>query len=249
MLKKGKKKPNNYWTKERCSEVAKNFEYIGDFTKQESAAYSAAHKKGFLYEITSHMKFKNNKFKRMIYAFEFPDNHVYIGLTMNKERRFRDHLTENKSAVKQHIDKTSLIPIVKEISNYIPATEAQKLEFDTIEKYKEDNWIILNTAKPGALGGSIIKWDYDKCKKAAEKYPNRSSFAKANHAASNWSIKNGWIDDFFPVKIKSWNYDNIKEAAKECKTRKQFGIKYHRAYEVARINKWLDEFYPKNKTI
>jgi hypothetical protein len=119
-------------------------------------------------ELEAHFIPLGNAFKRMVYVFEFPDNTAYVGLTYNEERRKGAHLGSEKSPVFKHIQQTGKYPefyrlvrnddgeIVKtEDLNYIEAVDAQKLEHDALEKYKEDGWKVHNIAKTGALGGGI----------------------------------------------------------------------------------------------
>lgn len=53
-----KKKPgtNGYWTKERCMESARSFEYKVDWQKSEPAAAGAARRKGWYLDCVQHMK-------------------------------------------------------------------------------------------------------------------------------------------------------------------------------------------------
>ncbi len=41
------------------------------------------------------MEIIGNKFKRCIYAYEFSDNYVYVGLTLNLDKRNNRHLKKN----------------------------------------------------------------------------------------------------------------------------------------------------------
>ena len=56
------KKPNGYWTKERCQEVAMQYEKKAIFQNTEFSAYNAAFKNGWLDEITAHME-RNTQWK------------------------------------------------------------------------------------------------------------------------------------------------------------------------------------------
>jgi len=52
------KKPNGYWTKQRCMEVAASFTDLQEFLKTQATVYRAAIKNGWLPEVTGHMKQK-----------------------------------------------------------------------------------------------------------------------------------------------------------------------------------------------
>lgn len=50
------RKPNGYWTKERCIEEAKKYQTSGDWQKTSSSSYIYARKNNWLDECTKHMK-------------------------------------------------------------------------------------------------------------------------------------------------------------------------------------------------
>lgn len=61
------------------------------------------------------------------------------------------------------------------------------------------------------------------------------------------SLKNGWIDEFFPKSSTKrgktfWTYETCKEEAKKYDNIRDFSIKSSRAYRVSLDNGWLDEF-------
>lgn len=49
------RKPDGYWTKEKCSESAKKYQTISAWSKAEGNAYDAAKRNGWVRDITSHM--------------------------------------------------------------------------------------------------------------------------------------------------------------------------------------------------
>ena len=68
------------WDKESCRKEALKYTSRTDFENNSSGAWAAANKKGWLDEICLHMEVLGNLFQRCIYAFEFSDNYVYVGL-------------------------------------------------------------------------------------------------------------------------------------------------------------------------
>jgi isopentenyldiphosphate isomerase len=57
------KKPNGYWTKEKCKDIAEKYITKTDFMKNDRKAYDTSYNKGWLNEICSHMKNKKNNIK------------------------------------------------------------------------------------------------------------------------------------------------------------------------------------------
>ena len=112
-------------------------------------------------EAYAHMETLGNRRYRMIYAYEFPDHSVYVGLTFDYKKRGRDHAIDQNSAVNKHIKETELTPVRKSLTDYLPVKEAQKMEGQYVEKYRSEGWMILNVAKTGSTGAIYSKTDYE----------------------------------------------------------------------------------------
>ena len=85
---------NLRWTKEKCLEEALKYNSRTDFFNSNGSAYNRSIRNGWLDEICSHMMVIGNLKKRAIYCFEFEDNHVYVGLTYNINKRRNEHLNK-----------------------------------------------------------------------------------------------------------------------------------------------------------
>lgn len=172
-----------------------------------------------------------NRYKRFVYAYEFPNNVVYVGLTSNKEGRHLQHLQYKNSPVYKYSVKTKLTPVYKSISKtYITAEGAQKLEDKTIKVYREKGWRVLNSAKAGGLGWSEVKWTFENCQKEAQKYKTRSEFIDNSPGAYAAARKNNWMqicDHMIYRRLPkgTWTYESCKQTALLCKTRTEFKLK------------------------
>ena len=189
---------NNYWTKERCYIEALKYTTKKDFILNSNKSYRAALKKGWIDEICEHMIKLGDRYLRCIYAIEFEDNSVYIGLTYNIDKRFKDHITDvvyNKSSVLTHIKKTGLVPIVKQLSDYINITDASILEGEKEKEYANGGWIILNKIKCGGVGGNIRKWTKENCMAIAMQFSSRKNFRKEYPSVYSTCQKNKWLDE------------------------------------------------------
>lgn len=145
---------NINWTIDLCKLEAINYKTRSEFKNNSYNAYDAARRNNWLDDICSHMNRINGLlFPRIIYAYEFEDNSVYVGLTKNFKIRHSNRHKKLNDAVTIHINKTNFKPNIKFLTNFIPAEEAQKLEQFYIDKYKSEKWIILNKIKGGSLGG------------------------------------------------------------------------------------------------
>lgn len=154
--------PKNYWTKELCQLEAKKYQYRYEFQKKSIGAYKSAFNNSWLDEICSHMVSAGNIMKRCIYVYEFSDNSAYIGLTYNINNRHNKHINDKKSSVYRKLSENINYNLIQ-LTDYINIEESRILEKFHIERYKTNNWNILNIAKAGSVGGCIKKvYDYIK---------------------------------------------------------------------------------------
>lgn len=235
------KKPNNYWTKERCKLEALRYNSKKDFKKNNSGAFSAAYKyHKCLDEICSHMKKIGNEHKRCIYAYEFSDKSVYVGLTYNIDVRNQKHL--KRGTVYNYIQKNPEY-ILKQLTDYLMLDDAIKMENNYVMEYSKNNWNILNKVKTGGLGNCKKKWTKENCKIEALKYEHRNEFCKNNSGAYRASLKNGWLDEICEHMINrtNWSKNNCEIEALKYKSRFEFSKKCKPAYMSALNNNWLNE--------
>ncbi|MFM2392578.1 MAG: Vibrio phage [Bacteroidota bacterium] len=187
------------YTKELCHQEALKFLYKRDFRKKSLLIYTASIRNGWFEEITSHMKNIGNDFYKLVYVYEFTDNHVYIGLTYDEEKRYNEHMNDTRSAVYKHLIKSSLTPKYFTVSDYISTEDAQELEHTTRLNYLNNNWIVLNTAKTGkgigSVGGNNLKWTLEACKKEASKHKKYKDFVFYSKGAYNSAKCNKWLSE------------------------------------------------------
>ncbi len=238
------KTPNHYWTKEKCHEEALKYHTKKEFSINSPKARKYAYKNGWLDEICLHMIKLGNRMFRCVYAYEFPDNHVYVGLTYNIHVRNLNRINDPNDQVTKHINKTQQTPIIKQITDYISVNEASKLENIYIENYKNDGWIILNKAKGGGIGGGHIIWDKNVCKIEALKYKTRSEFENNSLGAYSAARKNLWLDEICShmfLMCVHWTKEMCIKEASKCKTKTEFRENSPNAYAASYLSGWMDE--------
>jgi predicted GIY-YIG superfamily endonuclease len=184
-----------HWTKELCRIESLKFKNKQEFRRKQSGAYNYAHKNRFLNEICQHMTPTGNEYKRCIYAAEFNDGFVYIGLTYNFQRRIIQHLNCNNSGVYEHMTKYQLTPNFKQLCDYQDVSVAKKLEGEYVEIYTIEGWKVLNKAKTGAVGGNKRYWTKHLCKLVALKYSTRHEFKLKSSGVYSTAVKNKWLND------------------------------------------------------
>ena len=164
-----KLKPKGYWTKEKCLEESIKYNTKTDWVKNSNNSYSAAFKNNWIDYCSSHMIKLGTNQNRVIYSFEFENNHVYVGLTYLPESRKKYHLTNTNSTVFKYILKTNLIPEFKILTIFIKKEIASIQEGEILTEYIRNNWTSLNKLKTGGLGGDSFIWTENKCLEEAKK--------------------------------------------------------------------------------
>lgn len=240
---------NFKWTKERVREVCLSCNSRKEFHTKHRRAYNAAVRNNYLDEICSHM-IVNTIPDRCVYSYEFSDNSVYIGLTYDIKNRYNRHMNDENSSVNIHMKETKLIPLLKQLTEFIDIEKSKEMENFYLNKYKNDGWNILNKAKTGSVGGITLIWTKEKCLEIARKCENRSEFWDNYSGAVNACKKNGWMKDVHHIikcKTKEKNYWNnyqncLNEAIKQ-KTRTNFRRYGSGAFSSSVKNGWKDKIY------
>ena len=239
-----------YWTYDKCKEVSLKCESKIELEKLYGSAYNSIHKNKW-FGLFSHFKVIGNKYKRLIYVYEFSDNHCYIGLTGNMKHRNRQHLGKDlNSSVYRYTIVSGLKPNLHIKTEYISVEKAILLESKILNEYKENGWLILNKIKTGGIGSKNIKWNIEECKKESKKYNKIIDFQRGSKSCYNSSLKNGWIDEicFHMKRCKTKNgYWDDKELcrveSKKYRNKKDFYKGCWSAWSYSKKNGWLDEFF------
>jgi hypothetical protein len=252
------------WTKEACHFEALKYQTRGDFFVKSLSAYSAAHKRGWLDEICSHMVMQRNsndtwktkeacmaEAKKYRYRAQFlkeasgcawacRTNGWYQEVTAHMEDGKKLNIEKNRKWTKETCIETA--------KKYSSRSTFAKGDASAWNAARVHNWLD-EVCSHMELRIEHGKWStYDACKKEAAKYTTRSEFCKMSPGAYASARKNGWLEDIcvHMPKVSDWsNKDAVaKEAAKYHK-RSQFEIGSSGAYNSARKNLWLDELFPK----
>jgi predicted GIY-YIG superfamily endonuclease len=299
-------KPYGYWTKERCHQEALKYIYRKKFKHGSTSAYTRAQKKGFLDEICSHMIPAASIMKRFVYAYEFADKCVYVGLSHNVKKRNNQHLNRKKSAVYKHCLKCKDYKLIYITNEPIDMIEASNLETSTAMKYQEEGWTLLNNISLlGQLGKSSQSkiwtkekcldialqyeyridwktqhassyqsasfygwlkdctkhmkrirreagyWTKESCHKEALNYTSRFKFQKGSRGAYAYAFKHGILDEvcshmeYICAPKEHWTFEKCEALAKECKDRKEFRQKYSKAYFASERFNFIKTLFPK----
>ena len=235
-------KPSGYWSKKRVFEEAKRHHSRTIFQKRAGGAYTVAFRGGYLDKVCAHMETVGNRYKRAIYAFEFEDHSVYIGLTFNYDVRYREHFTQDKQVGRKL--KTTPAKFIR-FNKWLSLDEAGKAEAETIEDYRRRGWTILNKMKPGGVGSRPEKWPYEEVKKILGRYKTVKGFKTANLSAYVVAHRKGWWPKLSrhmkrSIEHGKWTLKAVRMESLQYSNRRDFGKGAPGAYDKARKSGWLD---------
>lgn len=228
-----KTKPRSYWTKEKVLEKSREYQTRTDFHKS-GVLYSIAKELGIHSECTEHMKWKSDKKKRALYAFEFSDKSVYVGLTYNYDARYKQHMRDHKTIVEKC--KMFDCKFVK-YNVWFDSSEVGNKEKDLMEKYKQNGWVLINKKAGGGQGFVGPYWTKEKIFEESKKYTNVCDFKSKANGARGAAIKLGIYEEctqHMHRKITFWNRENVIIEAKKYQTRTRFRKGSRPAYDKAK---------------
>ena len=220
-------------SKEACHNEALKYNTRVEFMRSSSSAYNYALKHGFLDDICKHMEVYGNLQKRCIYAFEFSDNYVYVGLTCNLRRREHDHLSSKGSAVYKHIQESGKYPQLIVVHDYVEKERAKELEAETLKIYQMRGWSTLNRAKTGAMGGLPKKWTKERCMTVLKECQSLAEFKCCFPSAYYSCQVNNWLDEVYQLYPENFTIEDIRKEASKYKYRKDFWRYSRDAYNSA----------------
>ena len=185
------------------------------------------------------------KKNKCVYAYEFPDRSVYVGITTNIQRRTSDRKRRPYDTVTRYTNESGLIPIHKQLTELLPVEEAVFLEAKFVEKYKNNNWHILNKIKTGGVGGDILYWTKEKCLVEALKFNMKSDFNLHSKGAYGSARYNGWLPEMYshmkPFQRQYWTKERCRSEALKYNTSAELRKNCRGAYEAIKRYNWLDE--------
>ncbi len=130
----------------------------------------------------------------IIYAYEFSDHHVYIGLTFRAEQR----RTENKirGPVKKHLlicPEHAYKVVQNGLTNPVDTAHAER---EWITKYRTEGWTVLNKSRGGGLGTILrIKWTKDAVLAEAKKFKTKQEWINKSQASYRIAKRESWFEE------------------------------------------------------
>lgn len=251
------KKPNGYWTKERCEEESRKYQSKKEFVKGCSAAHHAAVVNGWLDDFTWLVDKRFDIIKDKVdsvYVYIFEETKTaYVGRTLIRRQKKRDkeHVFNIEADNVARYAKKIHVPVPPMIIIETNLTLEEGLDREDYWRkwYEQKGYTMLNriaTGKgKGSLGGiSHGKWNRRTCREEALKYKSASEFEVNTSGAYAAALRNGWLKDYswFAVLKREWDKDACLKEAKKYTTRGDFFIGCRGAYIKSLREGWIDEF-------
>lgn len=201
------RKPNGYWTKEKCMKVARTCKSKKEFSKKHPGAFGASKKLGCFEECCKHMKLT----KKPMGHWNNKENCIRAA----EKCKTRTEFEEKYPAAYKSVSKNGWDECYKHMKHI-----QYKAGYWTVEKcLKESKKYKIkkdfNKGSPGAFSAAkrlgcfeecckhmksprkpVGYWTKEKCMKVAKKYSTIGEFRKnCRGGAYNASSKNGWLND------------------------------------------------------
>lgn len=249
------RRPKGFYSKGYCHVIALGYKTRGEFQHGSRYTYNRAFKEGWLDDICSHMKAENNWNRRKVYVYTFNDEYAYVGLTDDVKRRKNEHLHKYShkkvSPVLRHSRETGEDYKYKELTDWLDAETAAKVEDDYIKQYKADGWKMLNRMRGGGLGGNVRKEHkvkairtivsrYEYVEDFREKEPELYEELCNNHQFSQYcsGLKRQKKQSGY------WTLERAVAVIPECETATIFRKRYRQAYRVLKAAGRIAEYFP-----
>lgn len=243
--------PKHAWTDEEIIQVAAKYEYKGDWKRSsvriDSAAYQTALTRPEVFaRATAHMTPKASPYSGdyVIYAYEFTDRHVYVGLTFLPKSRHATHMCRGPVFEHQKICQTFAYKIIEE--GLSDPSSVQAAEKRWIEYYTNSGWTMINSHEAGGLGSvAHNKWTKETVLAKAREFQTRKAWYLGSQFTYGLAKREGWFDEataHMPRRVLGIGAGRTVSAETREKQRQaKLGVKQsaaHRRNRSAAIKEW-----------
>jgi len=187
-----------------------------------------------------------------IYVIEFNDRTAYIGLSINPNRRYLEHLRITTDPVYQHILLTGEKPYLVILEEGLDRHEAATQEKYCLKVYEDLGYHILNKRDGGGLGRNHGKWTKKQCIHIAQLFKTKTEFRKGYLSVYITAFNNGWLEEccqhMYALKKPNgyWDIYALVLEAKKHPDKVSFRTNKS-AYTLACKMEILSKLFPKKK--
>ena len=238
----------DYYTYEKCFEIAKKYQSQLEFRRKQNGAFNAARKNNWLDDYVWHKR-----------AFRWTEKTL---LEEAKKYKTRSDFARGMPGAYEYALRFSLLDkcvwfdetkkpngywkydtCFQEARKYKTQADYRKNSLGAYKVSARNNWIKDYTW----FEVPTSKWTYEVCKAEASKYDCRRGLYKGCRGAYRKSLERGWLDEFYPVRVhRILDYDTCKELASKYKNAKELLANDRNLYEKLRTSGWLNDFFHNN---
>lgn len=241
------------WTRERCYELAMQYNDLTSFAKECQVAYGKACRNDWIKDYTwlERKSLPNGYWTKELVMEEA---HKY-----NSSREFKKGSRLAYNAACNHgwliectwfkkpknAPKWNYDTCYEEASKYTSTTDFRAACITAYCIARDKGWLDEYIW----LEKHINPYNHDACWQEAKKYQYFNDFRAQSHPFYLAAQRQGWLDEYtWLIKEplvpynKKWNYDTCYAEAKKYKTRSAFNKGCSGAYDVARRNGWLADY-------
>lgn len=176
-------------------EIGRKYTHRSDWKKEHGGSYQMALRRAEVFEAaTAHMTPKAHPYSGSysVYAYEFADKHVYVGLTFLPQTRHLLHM--QRGPVYEHIKICRDYSKVT-LEDGISGPElVGAIEQRWMEHYKANGWILLNGRDGGSLGTiQVTKWTKEAVITEARKYQTKQDWIDGSQMSYRIAKREGWF--------------------------------------------------------
>jgi len=241
----GDKNPPKVWSKAKVLKEAKKHNTKRDWAEASRNSYNAAKYHGWFEEATAHMRALGSRHLRCIYKIEVKDTKLlYIGLTYNVERRFKEHLRSKRFSRLAYEYGLESIQITQ-LTDYVDRELSVELEKKYIREAIANGFELLNKNSGGVLGGSEeIIWTREAIIEDAKKFSTKSEWAEKSSGAFDAARRSGVYEEavsHMPEYSHKWTKDRVLEEALKYKSLSEWRKHSGGSLTQARARGWFEE--------
>lgn len=252
------KKPNGYWTRERCLEDAALYRTKADWRRYSLGAYSSAHKNGWMDFCCGHMVSSKRP-----NGFWTKDKCLSHALRYKTRLEWQSsHQASYKAAYKNrwlddccaHMDRPvsprgfwTLDRCVESASRFQTRNGWRLGDHPAYKAARRRGWVDACCAHMVELVKPDGYWTLERCETEASAFETRSDWARGHPSSYSVAQRNGWLDEcssHMAEVIKKngfWTKDACIADAARFKTRADWKLGSPSSYSKARKQGWVDE--------
>lgn len=173
-----------------------------DFRRFDKKAYYKSKSNRWIDDYIWLEDIESNSRTQTVYVYEFPNKHVYVGLTFSLHKRDVQHRYKKKkdSVFKYSEENNVEIPEPKILETNLTRLESKEKEQYWANYYKDNGYVLINKCKCGSLGGNTKQTEIsvEDVILEAKKYKNQEEMYRKNRTMYNKMINLNLKKECFP---------------------------------------------------